>query len=99
MVEYKCVSTGTQFRNDLVSFGGSNGNGAYLGGLYAYSIGLTAGVPDVAGASNCRRSCILAYSPSCPASAYDPSTDTAWMLGASFGRIVGGTFQAMHNQS
>lgn len=99
VVEYKCVSTGTHFRNDLVSFGGSIGNWAYLGGLYEYSMGLTAGVPDVAGASNCRRGSVLAYSPSCPASAYAPSTDTVWMLGASFGRIVGGTLQAMRNQS
>ncbi len=107
-------NAGALFRNDLVSFGGSLKEGARLGALYEYSMGLSIGVPNSkasiggnmaatyfhpVGADNCECSSFLAYMPSCPAAEYDFSTDVVWTLGGSFYCFVGGTLQVTYNQS
>ena len=107
-------NAGALFRNDLVSFGGSIKEGARLGALYEYSMGLSIGVPNSkasiggnmaatyfhpVGADNCECSSFLAYMPSCPAAEYDFSTDVVWTLGGSFYCFVGGTLQVTYNQS
>ena len=109
------IQAGALYRNDLINFNGTLKEGADVGALYEYSMGVSMGVPGVdalsfggsmagthfhpIGADNCDCGNIFEYVPSCAASEYEFSTDVVWSIGASLYALVGFTVEASFNQS